>query len=197
MARGTRSALRPALCRRTTHGPPLLEAFTAEHGTPLRRAERNSCFLPTLRAGRFGFRPLEVPLARDLGAFGLAVLTPLGLVLEALVGEEHLFAGGENKLLIAFRTLQDLIVVFHTLLRGSALVAEPAASSSEPDGAGTARTKLGSHFRLVRRCLGNPVGHVTALGELNPVPAAASSAAACAIALVSRGASRQASCNNC
>src|SRR5712672_148141 len=131
MARGTRSALRPALCRRTTHGPPLLEAFTAEHGTPLRRAERNSCFLPTLRAGRFGFRPLEVPLARDLGAFGLAVLTPLGLVLEALVGEKHLFAGGENKLLTAFRTLQDLIVVFHTLLRDSALVAKPATPSSE------------------------------------------------------------------
>src|SRR5260370_5117498 len=125
MARGTRSALRPALCRRTTHGPPLLEAFTAEHGTPLRRAERNCCFLPTLRAGRFGFRPLEVPLARDLGAFGLAVLTPLGLVLEAFVGEKHLSAGGENKLLTAFRTLQDLIVVFHTLLRDSALVQSP------------------------------------------------------------------------
>src|SRR6266853_1771077 len=131
MARGTRSALRPALCRRTTHGPPLLEAFTAEHGTPLRRAERNCCFLSTLRAGRFGFRPLEVPLARDLGAFGLAILTPLGLVLEALVGEKHLFAGGENKLLTAFRTLQDLIVVFHTLLRDSALVAKPAIPSSE------------------------------------------------------------------
>src|SRR5260370_40517888 len=125
MARGTRSALRPALCRRTTRGPPLLKAFTAEHGTPLRRAERNSCFLPTLRAGRFGFRPLEVPLARDLGAFGLAVLTPLGLVLEALVGEKHLFAGGENKLLTAFRTIQDLIVVFHTLLRDSAMVQSP------------------------------------------------------------------------
>src|SRR5258708_16541830 len=125
MARGTRSARRPALCRRTTHGPPLLEAFTAEHGTPLRRAERNCCFLPALRAGRFGLRPLEVPLARALRAFGFAVLAPLRLAFEALVGEKHLFAGGENKLLTAFRTLQDLIVVFHTLLRDSALVQSP------------------------------------------------------------------------
>ena len=64
-------------------------------------------------------------MARALGTLGLAVLTPLGLVFEALIGEKHLFAGGENKLLIAIRTLQDLIVVFHMLLRGSTLVAEP------------------------------------------------------------------------
>ena len=119
----------PALCRRT-HRPPLLKAFTAEHGTPLRRAERNSRFLPTLRAGRFGLRPLEVALARGLRALGLTVLTPLGLVFEALVGKKHLFAGGENKLLTAFRTLQDLIVVFHMLLRDSALVAKPATPSA-------------------------------------------------------------------
>jgi hypothetical protein len=66
-------------------------------------------------------------LARSLGAFGFAVLAPLGLILEALIGEEHLLAGGEDKLLAAFRTLQNLIMVFHTLLRGSTLVAEPAA----------------------------------------------------------------------
>jgi hypothetical protein len=72
-------------------------------------------------------------LARALGALGLAILTPLGLILEAFIGEEHLLAGGENKLRIAVRTLQNLIVVFHTLLRGSALVAESAVSSSESD----------------------------------------------------------------
>src|SRR6267154_1246560 len=173
MARGTRSALRPALCRRTTHGPPLLKAFTAEHGTPLRRAEKNSCFLPTLRAGRFGFRPLEVPLARDLGAFGLAVLTPLGLVLEALVGEKHLFAGGENKLLTAFRTLQDLIVVFHTLLRNA-----------------------GPHSDLSEAAQENRWVVPSAWG-VSPAPAAASCVNACGKAPVLRDAFRQASCSNC
>ena len=69
-------------------------------------------------------------MARALRAFGFAVLTPLRLVFEAFVGEKHLFAGGENKLLTAFRTLQNLIVVFHTLLRDSALVAKPATPSS-------------------------------------------------------------------
>jgi len=65
--------------------------------------------------------------ARALGAFGFAVLAPLGLVFKSLVGEKHLFAGGEDKFLTAFRALQDLIVIFHMLLRGSTLVGEPAA----------------------------------------------------------------------
>jgi len=113
------------------HGPPLLETFAAEHGPTLRRAERNCGFLSALRAGRFGFRPLEAistwAWTRALRAFGFAILAPFGLVLEALVGEKHLFAGGEDKLLTAFRTLQDLIVIFHTLLRGSTLVGEPTS----------------------------------------------------------------------
>ena len=99
--------------RRCAHGPPLLETFAAEHGPALRRAERNCRFLPALRAGRFGFRPLEAisPWTRALRAFGFAVLAPLGLVLEALIGEKHLFAGGEDKLLTAFRALQDLSLI--------------------------------------------------------------------------------------
>jgi hypothetical protein len=113
----------PALCR-LAHAPPLLKTFAAEHGPSLRRAERNGSFLPALRAGGFGFRPLEAGYAWagrtwDLRPLGFAVLAPLGLVFEALVGEKHLFAGGEDKLLTAFRALQDLIVIFHTLLRGS------------------------------------------------------------------------------
>ena len=102
----------------------------------MRRAEGNSGFLPALRAGRLGFRSLEVTLARALNAFGFAVFAPLGLILEALVGEEHLFAGGENKLLTAFPTLQDLIVVFHLLLRCSVLVEEHVASPYGPDRGG-------------------------------------------------------------
>jgi len=86
-------------------------------------------------------------MARALGAFGFAVLTPLGLVFEALIGEEHLFAGGENELLTAFRTLQHLIVVFHMRLRGSALVAEPESILVQVrlcwDRPGV---ELGSHF---------------------------------------------------
>jgi len=124
--RAVRQTLRlPALCRRP-HGSPLLEAFSAKHGAPLRRTKRNCGFLPALRAGGLGLRSLDgVTLARALGTLGFAVLAPLGLVLEALVGEKHLLAGGENKLLTAFRTFQNLIVVFHTLLRGSTLVRSP------------------------------------------------------------------------
>ena len=161
----------PVALRRRTHGSPVLEALPAENRPSLRRAERNRGFFAALRTGGFGLRPLDmIRLARARRALGFAVLAPLGLILEALVGEEHLFAGGENKLLAAFRALQNLIVVFHTLLRGSALVAEPAASSSEPDRAGFAEIELGSHFQPVRRCLGKPVGHVAGLGELILLP---------------------------
>src|SRR6267154_5098080 len=194
MACGTRSALRPALCRRTTHGTPLLEAFTAEHGTPLRRAERNCRFLPALRTGRFSLRPLEVTLARALRAFRFAVLTPLGLVLKALVGEKHLFAGGENKLLTAFRTLQDLIVVFHTLLRDSALVQSP--QHLRPHQIGLRRYECGSLPDLSEAAQENRWVAPSAWG-VSPAPAAASCVNACGKAPVLRDAFRQASCSNC
>jgi hypothetical protein len=128
------------LCRRT-HGPPLLETLAAEHGPSLRRTERNSGFLPALRAGGFGFRALETVRSgtRTLRALGFAFLAPLGLVLEALVGEKHLLAGGEDELLTAFRALQDLIVIFHTQLRGSTLVGEPASLPATSNLAGIRR----------------------------------------------------------
>jgi hypothetical protein len=63
---------------------------------------------------------LEIACARRLGALGLTVFATFGFVFKTLVGEKHLFAGSENKFLIALRALQDLIVVFHTPLRGSA-----------------------------------------------------------------------------
>jgi len=53
-----------------------------------------------------------------VSAVGLARLAPLGLILEAFIGEEHLFAGGEDELSSTFAAFQDLVVVFHTLLRG-------------------------------------------------------------------------------
>src|SRR6267143_1302069 len=53
------------------------------------------------------------PATAALGALRFTGLTPLGLVLEALVGEKHLFAAVEHKLRTALRTLQHLVVVFH------------------------------------------------------------------------------------
>jgi hypothetical protein len=47
------------------------------------------------------------------GALGLATFASLRFVLEAFVGKKHLFAGSENKLSAALRTLQDPVVVFH------------------------------------------------------------------------------------
>jgi hypothetical protein len=68
-----------------------------------------------LRANGFGFDPLYASRTRAvaLRAAGFACFAPLGLVLEALVGEKHLLAGRKDKLGVAFRALQDLIVVFH------------------------------------------------------------------------------------
>jgi len=48
-----------------------------------------------------------------LGPFGFAGFATLGFVLEALIREKHLFAGGKNELCTALRTLQHLVVVFH------------------------------------------------------------------------------------
>jgi hypothetical protein len=78
-----------------------------------------------LRTGRLGFASLEsVPLtwACAIGALRLASLAPLGLVFESLVGEKHLFAGGEDKLSTAFRALQNPVLVLHRLLRDPTLV---------------------------------------------------------------------------
>jgi hypothetical protein len=93
--------------RRCAHRPPLLKTFAAKHRAALRRAERNSSFLSALRAGCLGFSSLECidGRIRALRALGFAILAPLGLVFEAFVGEKHLLAGGEDKFLIAFRTL--------------------------------------------------------------------------------------------
>ena len=51
-----------------------------------------------------------------LRASCFAPFTSLRFVLEAFVGEKHLFAGGKYKLGAALRTLQDPIVIFHEAL---------------------------------------------------------------------------------
>jgi hypothetical protein len=184
--------------RRCAHGPPLLKAFAAEHRSALRRAERNCSFLSALRAGCLGFSSLECigTRTRTLRAFGFAVLAPLGLVFEALVGEKHLFAGGEDKFLIAFRTLQDLIVIFHTPLRGSKLVRAHGTPGHIRYSRDTPGKNVGPNSDWPKVLWKIP-GRRACLGEVSPTPAAAFCGDACAIALVLRVAFLQASCNNC
>ena len=107
-------------CAGSADRPPLLEALAAEYRAALRRLERDRGLFPALRANRFGFDPLNVARAgvAALRAIALACLATLRLVLEALVGEKHLLAGGKYEFSPAFRTLQDLVMIFHSLLRG-------------------------------------------------------------------------------
>ena len=99
------------------HGAALLEAFAAEDWAALCGTKRDGGLLSALRAGGLGFGPdLRVASAAPadtIGALGFTGLAPFGLVLEALVGEKHLFASGEDKLGATIRALQDLIVEFH------------------------------------------------------------------------------------
>ena len=95
------------------HRTPLLKTFAAINGPALSRLEGNRSFLPALRAGGFRFGALKSAGTCTLCPSRLAGLTTLGLILKALVGEKHLFAGGENKFRTAFRALQDSIVIFH------------------------------------------------------------------------------------
>jgi hypothetical protein len=53
-----------------------------------------------------------------LRAIGFAGFATLGLVLETLVREEHLLAGREHEFGSTIGAFQDLVMVFHTLLRG-------------------------------------------------------------------------------
>jgi hypothetical protein len=98
---------------------PLLKTFSAIHRASLCRLEGNGCFFSALRTHRLGLDTLHAAgtcrCARR--AIGFARLAPLGLVLEALVGEKHLLAGGENELSRTFSTLQNPVMVFHTLLQ--------------------------------------------------------------------------------
>ncbi len=101
---------------RCAHRAAGLEAFAAKYRAALRWPEGNRGFLPALRTGGFCFGPWSGTSASTTAAFRpfcLATLAALRFVLETLVGEKHLLAGGKNKLSAALRTLQDLIVEFH------------------------------------------------------------------------------------
>jgi hypothetical protein len=136
----TRAASSPANLRllsrrrRWTRGSPVLKTFPAIDGTPLGGLERNCRFFGALRADCLSF----YSLCRTGGSASprrtacLARFTPLGLVLETLVGEKHLLARSKNKLGRTFGALQDPIVVFHTLLPGKPYWSM-AAEQSTPD----------------------------------------------------------------
>jgi hypothetical protein len=98
----------------------VLKALAAIHRAPLRRLEWNGCLFPALRTNRFCLYPLNASGARltSLRAIGFAGFATLGFVLETLVCEKHLLAGGENEFRSAIGALQDLVLVFHALLRG-------------------------------------------------------------------------------
>jgi hypothetical protein len=108
--------------------PPLLETFAAKYRAPLRGFERNCGFLAALRANSFGLDSLHISRGRTcahaLSAVPFARFAPLGLVLETLVGEKHLLAGGENELGITFGASQNPVLKLHTLLLGSSKTKE-------------------------------------------------------------------------
>src|SRR5258708_26635486 len=133
-------------CLRRAYCPPLLEAFPAEYRAALRRPERHGGLFPALRTTGLGFRAHRAAIAsRVFRALGFAGLTPLGLVLEALVGEEHLFATGKNKLGATLRALQNLVMEFHASV--------PPCDPNRKGNAHIAARKLG-----LRRKTPNP-GH--------------------------------------
>jgi hypothetical protein len=113
----TAATIRVAAVLGGAHGAALLEALAAEDRPTLRWAEGDSGLLAALGTSGFGFgadlRAAACATRRTLGALGFAGFAAFGFVLEAFIGEKHLFAGGEDKLRTAFGTLQDFIVEFH------------------------------------------------------------------------------------
>lgn len=107
-------------CAWSSSRPSMLKAFAAIHRTPLRRLERNGGLFPALRADRFRLYALDASRTCfiSLSAICFAGLATLGLVLESLVREKHLLAGREDEFSSTIGALQDLVMVFHMLLRG-------------------------------------------------------------------------------
>jgi hypothetical protein len=112
----------------------MLETFPAINGPSLRWLERHRRLLAALRADSLRFNALNAgrcagTAISSLRAHRFAGLAPLRLVLESLVGEEHLLAGCEHKFRAAFGALQYFIVEFHGTLRA---VAERRSHSRHP-----------------------------------------------------------------
>src|SRR6185503_10290251 len=97
---------------------PGLEAFFAEHRTPLRRPERYGRFLAACRTHRHGLYALARcgRIHGSSGAFCLAGFTTLRLVLEVLVGEKLLFARRPDELRAAVNAPEDPVLELHRSL---------------------------------------------------------------------------------
>jgi hypothetical protein len=112
---------------------PVLETLPAKDGPTLSGLEGDGRLLAALRANRLGFHALRasraVAVTIPLRTSRLAGLATLRLVFETLVGEKHLFARCEDEFCPTIGTLQDPIMVFHTLLR-TRTGRGPAAMSS-------------------------------------------------------------------
>ena len=95
----------------------LLEALPAKHRTTLRGFEWDRSLLLAPGADGLGFYSLIIAptlgKAERLRAFGLAVLTTFGFVLELFVVEEKLLAGSENEIGAAIHALEDLVLELH------------------------------------------------------------------------------------
>jgi len=98
----------------------MLETFPAVDRAPLCGLEGNGRLFAALRANRFGLYALYVggTCVGSLRAIGFAGFAAFGFVLKSLVREEHLLAGREDEFRSTVGALQDLVMVFHTLLRG-------------------------------------------------------------------------------
>src|SRR5687767_3072906 len=92
-----------------------LEALLAVHRPSLRGPERHGGFLAALRAGGGRLDALPHGLVQPRVALRLAVLAPLGLVLEVLVRVEQLLARCPDERLVAFDAHQILVTVLHGL----------------------------------------------------------------------------------
>jgi len=92
-----------------------LEALLAVDGATLRRLEGDGRLLAALRAAGRGLDPLSRTVTHARVALALALLAPLGFVLEIFVGVEELFACGPYERLMALDADQTLVSVLHDL----------------------------------------------------------------------------------
>jgi hypothetical protein len=93
-------------------GPPLLEAGPAEHGTTLCGLKGNGSFGGAFRTDCPSFCANAGSSAGH--ALDLALFAALWIVFELLVVKEKLFASGEDKVVTAIRTFQNLVDEVHT-----------------------------------------------------------------------------------
>jgi hypothetical protein len=107
-------------CASRADRTPVLKTFPAIDRAPLCGLERNGRLFPALRADRFCFYALYASRTClcSLCPIRFAGLAALRLVFKPLVGEKHLLAGREDEFRSTIGALQDLVMVFHTLLRG-------------------------------------------------------------------------------